>query len=921
MRIKLLAKTILLTLALALTSCGVDSSTSSRSDTSDEGKTSSETTNEETTTSSEETTTSSEETSQGGLETTSLPDDPAGGFVFHFEKKGADYNKYYLWLWATGKDGADYKFNGLDDYGAYAKYSWKDFTSAGTPVDVSFIVKDGPGWNNVNKDPDGDRTITIKDYTPNEAKYYHIYLKTNDKTIYVSADGKVNDIVKDFMLTYNDVLDQLKIYFLTNKPYSKFTIFKNGSIFLESSTLSSTDANILSLSNTKLVYLIDKTKTDVKDVFTLDITFQVSGATLTKTCDNGAIFNTAEFNATYNYNGELGASYTVDNTTFRVWSPVSSIIKLRIYDNGTPVAVSATKGDDTYKEYDMTLGDFGVFSTTVEGDLAGKYYTYVVTNSSFENQEIVDPYAKSTGIDGLRGMIVDFSKTNPTGWDEVKINEYNPSDLVVYETHIADLTSSSTWGGTAQNAKLYEGFHQSGTKYHQVTTGFDHIKDLNVNAVQIIPIFDQANNELPDADRTDGTKREFNWGYNPLNYNALDGIYSANPYDGYTKIREFKSLVKDYVNSGINIIMDVVYNHVSGLTGCNFDVLMPHYYFRYTSVGPSNGSGCGNETASERPMFRKFMIESTQFWASEYKLGGFRFDLMGLHDLETMNQLTANLHDNVSPFVRVYGEPWTGGDSALKTISAAQSSINKYEGFGSFNDKMRDALIKGGLSDSTEKGWIDETDYPSSLGDIQSGIAGKVFSSSTVYESEKCINYVTCHDNYTLYDRFKAAGIRADNQIEQMNQLANAVVFTSQGTSFMLAGEEFLRSKQGISNSYSSSYEINTLDYSLKEQHQSLFNNYRALIQLKTKSKYFSLSNAECTNIKFEVGEDSNYISYSFTINNSSIKVAHANGYKSSTLGSIDFSGYSVLVDTLGIYATLSSATKLNAFQTIVAIK
>ncbi len=254
-------------------------------------------------------------------------------------------------------------------------------------------------------------------------------------------------------------------------------------------------------------------------------------------------------------------------------------------------------------------------------DLEGKYYTYVVTNPLFNKKEIVDPYAKLTGVNGLREMVVDFSKTNPIGWNNSKMNEYSRTELTVYETHVADVTSSETWNGSKENSKKYAGMYESGTTYTEnnvtVKTGFDHIKDLGVNAVQLLPIFDQANDELATDDKA------FNWGYNPLNYNSLEGIYSLNPHDGYAKIREFKELVKAHNDAGINIIMDVVYNHVNGAANSNFDVLMPEYYFRYDGNGKySNGSGCGNETASEHSMMRKFIIDSTEFWATEYHLGG-----------------------------------------------------------------------------------------------------------------------------------------------------------------------------------------------------------------------------------------------------------------------------------------------------------
>ena len=400
---------------------------------------------------------------------------------------------------------------------------------------------------------------------------------------------------------------------------------------------------------------------------------------------------------------------------------------------------------------------------------------------------------------------------------------------MVYETHVSDITSSKTWKGSEANRYKFLGLIEENTTYTQdnttVKTGFDHIKELGVNAVQLLPIFDQANDE---------TSMTFNWGYNPLNYNVLEGSYSSDPYDGYARIKEFKQVVQAFNEAGINVIMDVVYNHTSGLVGSNFDVLMPGYYYRYTNDGvASNGSGCGNETASEMPMYSRFMKDSTAFLASEYKLGGYRFDLMGLHDLDTMNELVSNLK-TVNENIVVYGEPWTSGTTTLSSSKqSVQANGNKYEGFGQFNDQMRDALIKGGLSSDEQVGWVtsNSAGTASDVSKIIAGVKGITQAGVSITDPDKTVNYVTCHDNYTLYDRIHAAGV--SENVDKMATLANAVVLTSQGTAFILAGEEILRSKQGDKNSYESGYEINELDYSRKITYQDVFNNYKDLINFK----------------------------------------------------------------------------------------
>ncbi|MDE6441577.1 MAG: type I pullulanase, partial [Clostridia bacterium] len=419
------------------------------------------------------------------------------------------------------------------------------------------------------------------------------------------------------------------------------------------------------------------------------------------------------------------------------------------------------------------------------------------------------------------------------------------------------------------------------------------------------------------------------WGYNPLNYNVLEGAYSSDATDGYVRIKEFKQVVQAFNGADINIIMDVVYNHVSAATGSNFDVLMPNYYFRYNADGSAaNGSGCGNETASDHKMFQKFMIDSVCFWAREYKLGGFRFDLMGLHDIETMNLLAKELK-KINPDIVVYGEPWTGGTSALSSDKQAiQKNGNALEGVGQFNDKMRDALIKGGLNDKSATGWItnDEKVNNSDVTAILSGLKGIIDCGSyKIADPNKTVNYVTCHDNYTLYDRIVASGVRPtkDKEIlEGMHNLANAVVFTSNGTTFMLAGDEFMRTKGGDDNSYESSYQVNELDYALKIKNIKTFENYKKLIALKTSCAGLHLNEDQIEgNYTAESLANGSVIQITVkdTKNNRTYKIIHANG----TVGSFntDFSGYTLYLDTLSSGVQLTSSTAISPYQTIIAYK
>ena len=668
---------------------------------------------------------------------------------------------------------------------------------------------------------------------------------------------------------------------------------------------------------------------------------KIGGKEFTKDVEASKIFESDAFNNKYAYEGnDLGVTYTKASSTFKVWSPISTKIDLRIYGTGTPASFEHGGTDTPEKTVSMTKGEKGVWTAKVDEDLNGKYYTYVVTNSTYTEKEIVDPYARSAGINGLRGMILDMETTNPKDWDKVTPHQYDRKALTVYESHIADLTSASNWGGTAENSKKFNGFHEANTSYTEgdvtVKTGFDHIKELGVNAVQILPMYDQANDER---------EGKFNWGYNPLNYNVVEGQYSSDPYDGAVRVKELKELVKDYHDAGINIIMDVVYNHVAGAVESNFDVLYPGYFYRYNFNGSlSNGSGCGNETASEHYMFSKFMQDSVAFWAKEYKLGGFRFDLMGLHDVDTMNKVTARAK-TVNPGIVIYGEPWQGGTSTLPdSKSAKQINGNDYQGFGQFNDGLRDALIKGGLNPKTALGWATDIGnvHKNEIAPLTAGIKGFTLSDGDIQDPDKTVNYAAYHDNYTLHDRVAVnypEGGRLASFIKPMAMLANAVVFTSQGTSFMLSGDEFLRAKikedgSYDENSYESSYKTNELDWSLKVKNLDHFEHYKKLIALKQNVDGLHLDKTGAAELKVEVlGDKMNAVTYEIkdTVNNKTYKIAHqacfdakrdGDKYVVSNAPAIDFTGYNeIYLDTLDSNLALSSATKLGLGQTIIAVK
>lgn len=848
-----------------------------------------------------------DDTSTGGASSlpTTIPEtatEPTLQLHYH-RKNAADYDKWSFWIWVNGQDGQLFDLNYQDDFGGVALYPLSSFGSDALANGIGIIPRLHSDWV---KDCDADRMFDFSQITLGEDNYYHIYIIQGDLTLYTKLDDTLKTKVNDLLyVSEAHFYGTNKIIINASSPVVNVKIFE-GSKLLDESDCSKT---------TNITYVLPDDHTlNLSDGYKYQLTFAdstVKNAEVTIT----ALYGTDAFNSLYYYDGELGTIYTSESTTFRVWSPVSNKIVLNIYQNGNG-------SDKALLTQEMTKGEKGVFETTLEGDYATRYYTYTVYNTTYPNgQEIVDPYAKSAGLSGKRGQIVDFSATNPEGWDKVVPHAYSAQDLIVWETHVADVTSSSTWNGTEANRNKFLGLIEQGTTYtsasgKKVSTGFDHIKELGVNAVQLIPVFDQQNNE--DA-------MTFNWGYNPLNYNVLEGGYSSDPTDGYTRIKEFKQVVAEFNGVGINVIMDVVYNHVNAATGSNFDVLMPGYYFRYDSNGAlSNGSGCGNETASDHAMFRKFMIDSVCFLAEEYKLGGFRFDLMGLHDIATMNLLREAL-EKINPDIVVYGEPWEGGSTTLSSSLQADQANGAKLNVGQFNDKFRDALIKGGLSGKQELGWLTNAKNVNSadVEDIIRGLCGSV-KASGVTDPNKVVNYVTCHDNYTLYDRIIATGVfdatdDAD-KIAQMVVLAEAMVLTSNGTSFMLAGDEFLRTKGGNSNSYDASYQVNELDYSLKADNYQVFEKIQQLIAFKKilSSANFTtetlaqnyvvtkLSGGAALQIDVKCG-DKNY------------RIVHANGALSANTLSVDFSGYTVILDTLSNEKTVPEY--ITAYQTIIACK
>ena len=546
------------------------------------------------------------------------------------------------------------------------------------------------------------------------------------------------------------------------------------------------------------------------------------------------------------YNGnDLGLTYSKVKSVFKIWSPVAEKAQLLLYSDG--VSGSANR------QVSMKKSTGGTWVATINGNLAGTFYTFRVQIKGVWSNEVADPYAKSCGANGQRAMVADIGKTNPEGWVADKSPVFkNKTDAVIYELHVRDASISPSSG--IRNKGKFIGLTEVGTKNAGgASTGISHLKELGVTHIHLLPVFD-----FRSVDET-ASAASYNWGYDPLNYNIPEGSYATNPYDGLTRIKEFKKLVQAFHANGMRVVMDVVYNHTALTERSNFNQLVPGYYYRHTKDGKfSDATACGNETASERPMFRKFMIESMKYWVQEYHIDGFRVDLMGVHDIETMNQLSKELH-KIKPDILLYGEGWTAGASPLPdSLRAIKANAHKLDRIAVFSDDIRDG-IKGSVFVHDEKGFA--SGQPGTGESIRFGIAAacqhpqvdytKINYSKAPYAVQpyQTITYCECHDNHTLWDKLAISAKSATAEERQrMHQLALSIVLTSQGISFLHAGTEFLRDKKGVENSYNSPDTINAIDWDLKTKNKEVFEYVKTLIKMRKEHPAFRM--ADATSIK-----------------------------------------------------------------------
>ena len=535
--------------------------------------------------------------------------------------------------------------------------------------------------------------------------------------------------------------------------------------------------------------------------------------------------------------------YAPEGTRFSLWAPTADEVRLMLYNEG--------EGGHAYRTVSMEAGEEGVWHTTVAEDLLGKFYTFNVKTGDRWLGDTPGIFAKAVGVNGHRAAIIDLRSTDPEGWaDDHRPPLRSAADVVIYEMHHRDFSISPASG--IEHKGKFLALTEAGTRSPEgLATGIDHLRELGVTHVHLLPSYDYAS-----IDETRLDENRYNWGYDPLNYNVPDGSYATDPYRPDVRIREFKQMVQALHQAGIRVILDVVYNHTFSIDGSNFERTAPGYFYRQRPDGTyADASACGNETASNRPMMRKYIIESVLHWAREYPIDGFRFDLMGIHDIRTMNEVRAAL-TALDPSIIVYGEGWAAQAPQLPQDSLAmKANTYRMPGIAAFSDEMRDAL-RGPFNDNRQGAFL--AGLPGGEESIKFGIVGavqhpQVCNDSVNYsqapwagEPTQMISYVSCHDDMCLVDRLRASipGIQ-DDELARLDKLAQTAVFTSQGIPFIYAGEEVMRDKKGVHNSYQSPDSINAIDWSRKALHADVFAYYKGLIQLRRNHPAFRLGSAE----------------------------------------------------------------------------
>lgn len=611
-------------------------------------------------------------------------------------------------------------------------------------------------------------------------------------------------------------------------------------------------------------------------------------------------YESKEFEEQYHYEGELGALYTSEKTQFIIHAPEADEVRLNLYEKYTDSEAS--------KAIVMTPGDRGIFSSTVEGDCKNRAYTYTIVRDN-KSVTAADMYSKAVTVNGEKSVVIDLKDTNPQGFDIDTYYKHRPDNAIIYELHVKDFSYDKNSGVREEYRGRYLAFTEENTTFEGKNTCISYLKELGITHVHLLPVFDFAS-----IDET-GDNSQFNWGYDPLNYMVPEGSYSTDATNPLTRIKEMKEMILALHNAGIGVIMDVVYNHTYSLDSV-FEKTLPGYYYRqFEDDTYSDGSACGNETASERSMFRKYIIDSVLYWATEYHIDGFRFDLMGLCDTDTLNILRKKLNKLPNgEKILVYGEPWTAAKSPMKKgmIPAVKANIDKLdEGIAIFCDNSRDA-IKGSVFIAEGKGFVQGKELEDEICDTVTAWY-KGTKGFPAHSPKQIITYVSAHDNYTLYDKLILSAIDEKESdyvtynpyIVSINKLVAAIVFTSLGTPFIQAGEEFARTKEGDENSYKSSPEINMLSWSRKNEYETLTSYYKGLIRLRKEFSGFNMtdSNDIAKNITF-IKKEKGVVSFKIKA------LSKTDRYKelyiiynaADRINIVDTQGYKVIADDTKVY-------------------
>lgn len=766
----------------------------------------------------------------GDFEEYSLPlEEGKRQLIIYWREKGHSYADNDIWMWYGDVPGFAYELHPCT-YGAVTAINVPN-----SVTQVGFIVRKGTKvhngeWGSASKVYEADRFVKLKgDVTV-------IYLTGANPYQFASEDGgKTLLITKQIEKLTISSLNEIS-YIVS--PAAKLSKKGNIKVTCEGKTVSISDFSSRKKTTDNGVIKLRK-EIDLSKIYYVEIEGYGEKEALPM-----EVFDSDEFAARYHYDGDdLGVTIDSGSVMFKLWAPTATAVTLNLFDAGN--------GGSASKTVPLVLGEKGVWSYVEDNreSVLNKYYTYTVTTAAGE-QEAVDPYAKSAGVNGERGMVLNLADTNPTGFDQSQVVELKSyTDAIIWETHVRDFSNNIK---ESQYKGKYLAFTETGLKNSAgIPVGVDYVKNLGITHIHLLPVFDYKS-----VDES-ATTAQFNWGYDPQNYNVPEGSYSTDPYHGEVRVKEYKQMVQALHSQGLGVIMDVVYNHTFDANS-NLNKVVPNYYYRYNDDGSnSSGSGCGNDTASERYMFSKYMVDSVSYWVKEYKLDGLRFDLMGLHDVETMQAIEKAVHA-INPNAIIYGEGWTMETAARKgTVLATQRNISQVTATSGsagavavFNDIIRDGL-RGSVFTATEKGYLAEP-LTNKIKVMESIEGCAETSSEWSVLNGAVINYISAHDNLTLWDKLAvSAGKNTLKERLAMNRMGAAIVMLSKGTPFMQSGEEMLRSKKISAgkydeNSYNSSDTINNIKWeslteASNEYQMMLF--YKGLIEMRKSSKILTANN------------------------------------------------------------------------------